>query len=638
MSIINSTPIFEDQNEQHHLGFGDYTALMTEEQKRRGKYYSDMYSQRRAELDGKAETLSWDEIEKLHNCDRDADPEDDSAPNNFLPLLTPTVEGQVAHMSSAETEYTFVSDNPAHEQFMKKLKAGFAYNKRMSRFDAHVKDMDRSYILLGGSWITCSWAKGYGRSSPDKPEGYAKISTIPIRSVLVDGRIKDFKDLQEAEYIIHEIGFVPISWIRKEYGDDMADGVQAGYNRYESNANSTTLDDYNSAMLLHVWTRSNEQGNLQLIEMDSQGLILRESDASKPYYEFVDNEYPFAFARGMYIAGSFYGFGDGKILLRFQKLVNNLADEVEIAARFSAQTKTLVDRKSGIALEEVDSDPSHWILCDNPNNNVRQMPAPGLNQIVIEAIKMYVQQAQSATRFADIMTGAKQQASTTATATQNQVLQGAIGINDKKADVAELRRWAAKYSMKLCLEKWDSAFWVRVDKDYDMIDMQIMANAPASIPATYDTIDSFRKNNPDKRIKDLPTFESVNDDAGNVVMGSLDFDVEVVMGNAMQKDSTSRYNIASLAATQVMGDEDGVPRNVMGLEQYRKILGEILGMEIDDDKENAPALTDPTKTNPVSDDGGLMPNNGSQVPPPNNLASTVPGVSGQDKRGLMLNT
>ena len=416
--------IYEDKLEQKNTNV-PLQDLMDDEQLKRGQYYANQYLIRRGEVEQmKSE---WDELWRLYACERDPDPNDPNLPNSFIPLITPVVEGQVAAMMESTIDFTHVTDNPAHEQYMRQLDEASAWFRRKGNFNLQMKDFARMYEVLGGAWIVPLWEKTHSKKK-GVPSGYPRFTVPPIQSVLVDGRIKDYKDLQNAEYIIHEIGYQSIGWARKEYDDDMAEALAAGYNREDGEEPMQSYDDRNSFQLLHVWTRANEKGNLQLIEMDVNGLILRESDPSKPYYEKVDNEYPFYFARMMPKQGNFYGYGDGKILKPMQYTVNRLTDELELAARFSAQSKVAIDPKGECDVEQFNSDPSKPIMITNPNQNIRELQAGGINPVVVNMIEFTLREAQRATRFADIMTGQSIAASSTATSVNAQIQQGSVGI------------------------------------------------------------------------------------------------------------------------------------------------------------------------------------------------------------------
>lgn len=617
------TNIFEDTLEQQHTNV-PLNSLMTDEQIARGQYYQDQYMIRRGEVESlKAE---WDELWRLYACERDPDPNDPSMPNSFIPLVTPTVEGQVAAMMESTIDFTHVTDNPAHDQYMRQLDEAAAWFRRRGLFNLQMKDFARMYEVLGGAWLIPVWQKCHSKKK-GQPSGYPKFTVPPIQSVLVDGRIKDYKDLQDAEYIIHEIGYQSIGWARKEYRNDKAEALTAGYNRADGEEPMQSYDDRNSFMLLHVWTRSNEYGNLQLIEMDVNGLILRESDPRKPYYTKVDNQYPFYFARMMPKQGNFYGYGDGKLLKPMQYTVNRLTDELELAARFSAQSKMAVDPKGKADLEQFNSDPSKPIMIDNPNQNIRQLQAGGINAVVVNMIEFTLREAQRATRFSDVMTGQSIAASSTATSVNAQLQQGSVGIKDKKTDIAEAMAWADMYGLQMCLQFWKAPFWANVvGEQAEFIDMQALNEAPASKPVSANTIGKMIEDGVEP--KNMPTFELIENDDG-ITTTDFDFSTRVVIGQSIGRGKTEMYNM-------VIGL---VQLGLITAPRAKKLLEDTLGFKLsteeDDEMEaqqkQAMMQQNASQMNPLGNPNVVQ--KPVQMPAENQMST--PGIGSADKRMLM---
>ena len=614
--------IYEDKLEQKNTNV-PLQDLMDDEQLKRGQYYANQYLIRRGEVE--LMKSEWDELWRLYACERDPDPSDPNLPNSFIPLITPVVEGQVAAMMESTIDFTHVTDNPAHEQYMRQLDEASAWFRRKGNFNLQMKDFARMYEVLGGAWIVPLWEKTHSKKK-GVPSGYPRFTVPPIQSVLVDGRIKDYKDLQNAEYIIHEIGYQSIGWARKEYGDDKAEALAAGYNREDGEEPMQSYDDRNSFQLLHVWTRSNEKGNLQLIEMDVNGLILRESDPNKPYYEKVDNEYPFYFARMMPKQGNFYGYGDGKILKPMQYTVNRLTDELELAARFSAQSKVAIDPKGECDVEQFNSDPSKPIMITNPNQNIRELQAGGINPVVVNMIEFTLREAQRATRFADIMTGQSIAASSTATSVNAQIQQGSVGIKDKKTDIAEAMAWADMYGIKMCLQYWKAPFWANVvGERAEFVDMQEMREAPAAKPLSAASVSKMIEDN--VPIENLPTFELVEDDDG-ITTTDFDFSTRVVIGQGIGRGKTEIYNM-------VIGL---VQLGLITPKRAKKLLEDTLGFKLSTDEDDrleeqqqqATMQQNASQMNPLGNPNVVQ--KPVQMPAENQMST--PGIGSMDRRVL----
>jgi hypothetical protein len=631
----------EIQNEDS--GVGRWKQHQTPEEYRTGQYYNNLYLTRQGEIMQNKET--WDRLIELCACQRAAVDDDDDYPNNFIALITPCVEGQVASIIEGDIEFTHRTDNPAHTGYMTQYDAASEYARRKNHFIEHFKDYTRQYDLLGNSCITPSWETGFSKVK-GKPAGFPRLTVCPLLSVLVDGRIKDVKDLQYAEYIIHEIGFQTLSWARREYGDEKADALCRGYNRYDGENPDQSYDDQFSFTLLHIWTRNNEQNNLQLIEMDSQGFVLRISDPSKPYYKYVDNEYPFFFSRMVPVVGQFYGYGDGVILKGQQETLNNLMDEVELAARFSAQSKIIVDPRAKMGLEQLTSNPADIATCLNPRENIMVLTPTGLNPIVIQMIQAIRSMAPETTRFAPIMTGNQSGVSATATQINSQMMQGQVGINDKKSDIARAMEWVDRYCLKLCMEYWDKPFWSTLGYNYTnnatFVDPKDMLKAPSAVPVTTATMEKTQKKPGfltrmfgKSRVKN----DLARDSAGELIYTDIDFDTKVYIGRGIARGKTDMYNILQGLAGTVLRNAQGQPIGVITPERWIELMEETLGMKLRTESEEQPDLSQTsfdqsalTGMNPIGN------NNVIQKPQqtPEGLMQNVPQQPSGDSRKTVI--
>jgi len=539
----------------------------TPEQIERCHYYYERYLHLRGRQEERVK--EWERLHRLYKCERDDyNTVDHTAPKSFCSIVTPIVEGQTAGLVEYNLDVNIIGTGPTDNDYAKTLQSGADFILRNNRFKQYAKDYARSYLLYGGAWMTCYWDnKAYGGL------GIPRLRIPTISKVYVDGRIKDYKDLQCAEYVIEEIGFKSIAWAKREYGDRIADAIVRMNNNYQFDQQDQR-DDIDSFMLLHVWTRNNEQGNLQLIEMTTNPMVLRESDPSEPYYRFGDNEYPFAFARLYPQQMDFYGFGDGRILEPIQRTVNKLFDEIEIACRFQAQAKTYVDPTAEMDDDQCDSDPSHNIMAKNPNQTIRVVQGAGINPVVENMISMLVAHAERATRFSGTMTGLETQNSVSATQSGIMLQQGSATINDKKGDLSEALQFIVKYSLKLALEFYDRGFWSRVgdENSYEYVDFSLAREVPAAMPATNAFKDSFASSPFGNAMAEAPNYQLVEDGPDSTpVMKSIDFDVKVTLGEGLPSNRIAIHNVLmNLFQMQVIDQM-----------QFAKMTEKYLGIDLD---------------------------------------------------------
>lgn len=598
--------------------------VMTPEEKETGRYFLEEYNMRSGDMQ---ELYSeWNDNQKMYECERDIVTDDPDAPRSFIALVTPIIEGQVASMTESSIEFTCHSRIPGLEPYMQMLNAAGDYVRRKNRFIRQFKDFTRDYEVYGNAFMRVTWTPS--RDSKNMPSGYPKLNVPDVDDLIIDGKVRDYKDLQDAEYIIEKMGLHSIGWAKDEYGEEKAGAIITGYG--DAWDDDVGFDRKDTFMLLHVWTRRNPEGNLQLIEMDTNGLVLRMSDSSKPFYGKVYNQYPYYMARMMPRRGSLYGFGDATLLSMAQDTVNKLTDELTIAAKFSSQSKIALDPRGKARISQINSNPRKPILIENPNQNIRILEARGVNAVIFNYIEFLLREAQRMSRFHDIMTGNMNTASATATQINSQMAQGNVGINDKKSDITDAMEWAYRYCLQLCLEYWDVPMWGVLGKENIWIDFDMMRNVPAHIPTTADTIDEYEK------MGIPPPKYSIARNGKDKVQEQLDYDVRVVIGQGLAKGRIDLYNMVINLLQLAVPDETGVPRPIMSREKAIEVLEEVTGMKMDvDGGVGIPALQATQQVNPIAPDT-VQPPMGTQIGAlAANLASTVPGAQASDKRGMV---
>lgn len=572
--------------------------LNTEEQIKRGQFYLERYLALKSEMEEREE--EWNELERLYKCERD---EIENAPNAFIPLIAPIINGQIASMVENHISASVKGKGYSDQKFAHVGQILTDFILRENKIRQKIKTPVKRYLLFGTGVFAIDF-------DPDALDGFGLpiIRTPQITKVFVDGNIRDIADYQYAEYIIEEIGFKSIMWAREEFGDDIADYLMM--NSSEHDFDATVSDDEKfSFKYLKVWHRNNKNRNLQLLEMDDTGFVLRESDPDKPYYDYVNNKYPYFFFGLYQEEGEFYRFGDGKLLKFMQETLNKLYDEVITACKFSSQGRTFVDPRAECDIDQFDADPSHPIIAKNPSEYIKTERGGGINEVVERLINNLISSAQRVSRFSDLMIGASPGQKITATQAGIQTQQGNTGINDKQGDISEALEDLVKYAIGMCMEEWSAGQALRISEDrdeFEWIDARSLANIPVMVPVD-DEFEERWKNNPDNNDKEMPRFMQLEtirkDEEGNIIKDksgnpvtepqtkSVAFDITVSIGEGLPTNKIALYNIIlSLAQLQLPDEHTGQLRPLMGFKQVKKLVEELLGIPFDDALEEAQAF------------------------------------------------
>lgn len=593
--------------------------LMTEEEIERVQFYLRKYTDGKGILADKLE--EWEEIHKAYKGERTDIVEGEANPVAVNVILA-QVEGQTSSMMNNNITSTFRGRGYSDQKFAKTAGIVGEFILHQNNPKALTKEAARRYLQFGNAITTVIWDKkaldGFGMPV---------IETPKLGTVVIDDKIDDIvKDLQRADYIIHEVGSRSLSWAREKFGDDIADAIQIGNNNPDFDYADT--DNEESFTYLRVWTRNNESRNLQLLEISLCGVLMSESDESKPYYSNVFNKYPF-FIAGLYKdEGDSYYFGDGKALLSMQKYINKLYDEVLLAAKFASQGRTYADPTSKLnPIEFAQADPSVVIYASNPQQTIKTERGAGLNEVVLSLLANILDKVQETTRFSALMTGNDPTRGMTATQAGIQMQQGITGIDDKKSDLSKMLGDALNYCIGLCMQFWNTAKAFRVadnDDEFEWIDTRQFKSIPELIPASSEFISNWSKNNPGAEEKPKYMQLEVEREGGKEgATKQLELDVMVNIGEGLPNNKVALYNmVLSLSQVMLVDEETGQPRPLIGFKQFRSMVENYLGITIKDTDAEWQAMMEQQQA--MMQQAQATPGEGAK---PLNINPNIPGAN-----------
>lgn len=575
--------IFEDKYQQDTESVARED-LMTEDEIKRVDFYLSKYDEGKSAMADRL--LEWEEIHEAYKGER-TDTVNNGEPNPVaVNIILAQVEGQVSSMMQNNITGTYKGIGYSDQQFAKT--AGIVGDFILRQNDAKglTKIGGRRYIQFGNVFYTASW-------DADEMDGFGvpKIECPKLGTVIIDDKIDDIaKDLQRADYIIQEVGSRSIMWARRKFGDEIADAIVLGNNQPDFDYKETDTDE--SFTYLRVWTRNNEQENLQLLEISLCGILLSESEPSRPYYKYVFNNYPF-FIAGLYKDESdSYYFGDGKTLLPMQKYINKLYDEILLAIKFSSQGRTYADPSSQLnPAEFAANDPSMPIYAKNPGQTIVTTRGTGINEVVFNLLQQILDKVQETTRFSALMMGNNPSRQMTATQAGIQMQQGTTGIDDKRADLSKVLGDALNYCLGLCMEFWTTAKAFRVadnDDEFEWIDTRQFASIPEMIPSSAEFINNFRETNPNA--EETPKYMQLDiaDETGSNkgATKQIELDVTVNIGEGLPNNKIALYNmVLSLSQIVLMDEITGRPRPLIGYETFRGMVENYLGIRIENNQD-----------------------------------------------------
>lgn len=542
----------------------------------------------------------WQDIEDMFTNKVTGTMVEADMPGTKMNRLVSVVEGMVSQLVDNNISITTTGQGPEDEAFAEDARIGlnwaFRQNKVKHKFSLH----ERRRLKFGGAWVKVvhdrHYAGGYG---------LAKIQLPSNTKVFVDRKIRDYFRLDEADYIAESIKMSKSSAI-STYGRDKASLIDYGVNEFFDTgvfAEAFELpDDDSSWILIQYWSKEN--GTLRLREYSACGILLYDSFKGKDrkenqkdkdinensYYKYVYDDYPYFYTPKYTIEGDFHGFGEGRLLLPIQKMINELYDKIRIMMR---PHMILIDAYSDINVEDFDDNSFTPKYFDGAKTQGRQpvhhVPWGHITSDIFQLLEQINIDMQRVVRFSDLMLG-QAKAADTATEAAIQQQQGNAHTSHEKTMFENTLSDVAKYMLGLMIEFNEGGMSLRINEedeedemnresDYAWVDFGDMAEIPAQMPATKSYRDEFKARNPKAP---EPKYEIVTQN-GVTKTKSICLDIDINVGSSLPKNPAFLWQMIERLSQMLVVDTDEAqptPKPAISWSELREFMVTILGLPI----------------------------------------------------------
>lgn len=546
--------------------------LMTEEQKEMAKKFVGKYKTLYAENQSLFEL--WDKCEAAYRGQSSEYWDENEIMYDTINIIHPNIEGQVAQLVEQNIGVTARGEGPSDQNYSHIGRILIDWCLDKNNIKRHIETHERRREKFSSGLFKVHF-------DPKAINGFglAKIETPSLKRVFIDGKIKDYIKLQDADYII-ETMTKSITWARDEYGDKYADAIFTGIDP-ETLEGSSKEDDSDTFTLLQVWTMEKEL--LKMYEITGDGLFLPDKNKDgKPFYKY--NKYPYFLTPLYPIEGELYGMGDAELLMPLQALINDLDDQINRNNALNGNPRTYVDPDSDIDLDKITDEEGQFIPCNNPHQNILFQPAPSVSESVVRRKMQVFDEAQRVTRFSDLMIGQGQGA--TATETNIQLQQGNTGIDHKKQMLQITLKEVCQYLLSLMMEHYTEAkaFRITEDKnDFEWIDPRELNNIPVLKPATEGYRLQMLQSQPHI---EAPMWEPMTDEQGQPLTKEVELDIDITIGAGLPKNKSFLFTLVKELAVLAVG---GQP--VLSYQEVRTFLKDLIDLPLEEIEQQQPELT-----------------------------------------------
>lgn len=543
----------------------------------------------------------WEEEEEAYLSDQ---PIEEDLPNSRMNIVLSSIEGMVSQLVDQNISVVAKGEGPEDEQYAEWGKVVLEWAFRKNQINNKVATHERRRMKFGNAWFKVVWCDEFAGGF-----GLPKLMCPPLNKVFIDTKVKDYFRLEEADYIAETINCSK-SFAYETYGKDKANIIDFGENQYTDNG--IFDEDYDATELDNSWTLiqwwSIYEGKLRLRELTGCGVLLWDSCKSgdrkanqknndmkkKSFYKYVYDKYPYFFTSKYPQEGSFYGIGDGKLLMPLQKMLNELYDKIRIIMRPNIIG---IDEHSGINAKELDDNSFNPVYYDGAKlNNRPPFQTIQWGQVgndMWQLINMVHEEAQRIVRFSDIMIGQGKQADT---ATESAIMQqqGNSHTDHEKTVLEITLAEVAKYMLGLMMEKYTEgnasgkAFRITGDEteQFMWIDFKEMTEIPAQIPATRAYRNKFMEKNPGAEI---PKWQNLENKSTGKITKSVELDIQISVGSGLPKNKAFIWQMVEKLSQLTGIDIDSgqpIPKPAVTWKELRKFIKDFLGVPIRESNED----------------------------------------------------
>jgi hypothetical protein len=571
---------------------------MTEDELLEAKYVIDTLNYNRSAMG--EHFKEWDDIESMFTNQKSGNVEQANKPNTKMNRMVSVVEGMVSQLVDNNISIITKGQGPEDEAFAEDARIGLNWALRQNNIKHKFSMHERRRLKFGGAWIKVVHDKYYAGGY-----GLAKMHLPSNTKVYVDRKIRDYFRLDEAEYIAESIKMSRSAAIRI-YGKDKACLIDYGVNEFFDDGVFSEAyelpDDDSSWILLQYWSK--DDGVLRLREFTACGILLYDSFKGKDrkenqrdkeisprsYYKHVYDEYPYFYTPKYTIEGDFHGFGEGRLILPIQKMINELYDKIRIMMR---PNLILIDSYSDVCVEDFDDNSFDPRYFDGAKTQGKQpiisVPWGHISADIFQLLEQINIDLQRVVRFSDLMLG-QAKAAETATEAAIQQQQGNAHTSHEKTIFENTLGHVAKYMLGLMIEYNEGGMSLRINEeddegemeresDYSWIDFGDMAEVPAQMPATKSYRDEFKARNPEAP---EPKYEIVERN-GVTVTKSICLDIEISVGSALPKNPAFLWQMIERLSQMLVVDTDEAqptPKPAISWGELREFMVTTLGIPI----------------------------------------------------------
>lgn len=554
--------------------------VMTELQVEECDHFLDYYRESWYDKDVRGLFVEYQLADKYWEGDVNL-PEFSDDPGSNTNFINANVEGRVALFMDAPMEPDVYPVDIGDVQYQEDAQHICNFIVEKNNLQHKIENIYRRFVKYGTSVVSVLW--DYDALDG---KGFPVVRSWNPAYVFFDPVIVDIEDFQKSRFIILQTVASKI-WAKNTFGEEKARAIKPNVHPVESqflfDEDLGLSNDSQQMAYLHLFVfTKDENGTVRLVQMSGDGVLLWDS-LDYPSCDFL-GEYPIFVGINQQREGTLHGKSAIKDLIPMQDVVNELDDQLRYNARLTGNVQKVIGTTSGI-------DPLRWT--NQPGLNIPATNVDAWKVVVPPSMPPYIQnmrntvmnERQIVSRFADSMTGVKQQGVDTATESLGLAQTGMSVIDKDKKVIQMMMSHVVAYAFRLAEHKWDTymAFRITGSERFAYIKPKKLTKIPALVPATDEFIRKAREKAKELNGGELPPDFKMpttmqQEIKGQPVFREATFDIKINMGAGIPTSKAFRYTALKEAAQ--------FPVAKITSKEYRKALRELGILPVADETED----------------------------------------------------
>jgi hypothetical protein len=538
-------------------------------------------------------------------------------PGSVTNIIHPIIESEISDLTDKPFSTTAEGDEPGDDMYAEDVQHALDFVLQRNQFPIKLDISEHDRLELGTTAI-----KVYFDSAALEGNGLPTFEIVSPANFFPDPKWTASHLIQECEFIIHAVPR-PLSWIRKKFpklGKYVVRETTCPYDPDLDTANFKTdevrVSTSEKALLIECYMRD-ANGELYCVHVANHILLEDSRDVLKGEKVQRRDMYPFVAIPCYTQRGTGWGQGDVELLMPSQDLINDLDDQIRMAARLMGNPQVVVGRNAGKAfdLRKWTNKPGLRIPMVDPNA-WKQVPGIPVSSDIPNRREKGFEEANIISGRPDVSRGEAPGQITAAAAIM------ALQQAGQKQVVHKARMWKQGWSKVLELlydemvSHWEEPMWIKVDgrqdDPYKFINPQALQNVPVMVP----NLNPMEGEDNVKQLHDVqPAMDGENpvlDEQGQPVNNSAPmtrearFTITLNIGDGLPNDKTYQYQMMQDNAKLVIGGKPAIT-----WEEYRKFMRDTVGAKLEDDQTAMQQLAPPAPPMPMGAPGmppGAPPN------------------------------